>query len=354
MIQKNTLKRIGFAALMALSSPVVAQDIHFTQFDMAPLVLNPAFTGMYDGKVRASGIYRSQWASVTVPYITYGAAVDMPILIERSGSYLAGGLQLYNDRAGDGNLNNFTGMLSVAYHLLMGSVKGSTDRNGTDLAFGLQGGYAQKSIDLSKLYFGDEWNNGNFVPGVSQEYHLGMGHSVNYFLVNAGLSLSSALSDKFSFTLGAGANNINQPNDALSKKQNSQTGLDMRFTGVLGINLIAGERLSLRPALLYQTQASASEFIAGNEFHYQVGGEPGYQNFSTAVFLGGWYRSGDAAMITAGVEFKGFRIGLGYDYNVSDLNTSSNGNGGFEIAMRYVLPNPMEFATKRTIPCSRF
>ena len=128
----------------------------------------------------------------------------------------------------------------------------------------------------------------------------------------------------------------------------------MRYTGEVGLEIKTGPRLSLRPAVLYQMQSSASELIAGNEFHYEVGGEPGYSNFSTAVFLGAWYRTGDATMITAGVEFKGFRVGVGYDYNISSLNASSNGNGGFEIALRYIAPNPMKFVGKRTIPCSRF
>jgi hypothetical protein len=104
-------------------------------------------------------------------------------------------------------------------------------------------------------------------------------------------------------------------------------------------------------------QASATEIIAGNEFHYiisNLGGEYGYSNYSPAVFLGGWYRTGDAVMITAGLEFNGFRIGLGYDYNSSTLNTSSGGNGGFELALRYIAPYPIQFARKRTIPCSRF
>ena len=128
----------------------------------------------------------------------------------------------------------------------------------------------------------------------------------------------------------------------------------MRYTGELGINWVAGERFSLRPAVLYQDQATATEIIVGNEFHYEISNNPGYENFSTAVFLGGWYRTGDATMITAGVEFKGFRIGVGYDYNISSLNTSSNGNGGFELAIKWVAPNPIKFANKRTIPCSRF
>ncbi len=351
MIRRKIITRLSLAVAFALSAPfAIAQDIHFTQFDMAPLVINPAFTGMFDGRVRAAAIYRRQWASVTVPYVTFGASVDLPLVIERNGDYLAAGLQLYKDQAGDGNLSNFTGMLSLAYHKYFGQ----TEHGGSDLAVGLQGGYAQKSIDLSKLYFGDEFVNGTFVQGKSQEYMLGLGNSVNYYLVNAGVSFSQSASEKFGYTIGVAANNINQPNDAIEKKQNSQTGLDMRFTGEIGANWRAGERFSLRPAVLYQSQATANEIIVGNEFHYEVNNNPGFDNFSTAVFLGGWYRTGDATMITAGVEFKGFRVGVAYDYNISTLNASSNGNGGIEIAIRYIAPNPLRFANKRTIPCSRF
>jgi type IX secretion system PorP/SprF family membrane protein len=350
MITRNKIARLSLAAALLLSTPVVfAQDIHFTQFDMAPLVINPAFTGMFDGRVRANAIYRNQWGSVTVPYVTYGASVDLPLLIERNGDYLATGLQLYKDQAGDGNLSNFTGLVSVAYHKYFGM----SEHGGSDLAVGLQGGYANKSIDLSRLYFGDEYLNGNFVPGQSVEYKLGLNSAINYYLVNAGVSFSHG-GDKFAYTIGLAANNINQPNDALEHKQSSNNTLDMRYTGELGINWVAGERFSLRPAVLYQSQASASEIIVGNEFHYEIGNNPGYENFSTAVYVGGWYRTGDATMITAGVEFKGFRIGLGYDYNISSLNTSSNGNGGYELALRYIAPNPIKFANKRTIPCSRF
>lgn len=357
MKTKSILTRLTLAASLALTvQGVSAQDIHFTQFDMAPLVLNPAFTGMFDGQARAAGIYRRQWASVTVPYVTFGASADMPIFTENNGDYLAGGLQLFNDKAGDGNLQNFTGLLSVAYHKFFGSYgnSGTTDRLGSDLAVGLQAGYAQKSIDLSKLYFGDELYGSQFQRGTSTEYANGIGNSVNYYLVNAGLCFSSAPSSKFSYTIGFAGNNLNQPNDAIEKKQNSITNLDMRLTGVLGINWMAGERLSIRPGVLYQTQAGATEIIGGSELNFQVSSNPGYENFSTAVFLGGWYRTGDAMMFTGGLEFKGFRIGLGYDYNISTLNTSSGGNGGFEIALRYIAPYALKFAGKRTVPCNRF
>jgi type IX secretion system PorP/SprF family membrane protein len=348
MKRSKFITRLSLAAMLAVSAPAAfAQDIHFTQFDMQPLTINPAFTGMFDGKVRAGAIYRNQWASVTVPYVTYGGYADLPLYVENNGGYLAGGIQLYEDKAGDGNLSNFTGMLSIAYHKFFGER--------SDLAVGLQGGYASKSIDLSKLYFGDEFNNGTFSSGTSHEWAAGLGNNISYYLVNAGISFSHASeSGKVSYVIGLAGNNLNQPNDALLKKQNSQVGLDMRFTGELGINWMAGDRLALKPAVLFQSQASATEVIVGNEFLYQISSYPGYSDFSTAIFLGGWYRSSDAAMLTAGVEFKGMRIGVGYDYNISSLNNASNGNGGFEIAIRYIAPYPMKFAGKRTIPCARF
>ena len=350
MIRRNIITRLSFAALLLSGSASYAQDIHFTQFDMQPLVVNPAFTGMFYGKARADVIYRSQWNSVTTGYKTIGASVDLPIYTENNGDYLAGGLQMYKDQAGDGNLQNFTGLLSIAYHKVFG---GKDDYSGSDLAVGLQGGYAQKSIDLSKLYFGDEFVNGSFVPGTTQEYHLGLGNSVNYYLVNAGISFSSAVNEKFSYVIGLAANNINQPNEALAKKANSETGLDMRYTAEAGLILNLNDKFSLRPAVLYQYQATASEIVAGNEFHYALENKRSDVAFTPGIFIGGWYRSGDATMITGGVEFSNIRIGVAYDYNISSLNAASNGNGGFEIGLRYIAPYPATHRG-RTIPCNRF
>eukprot|EP01030_Chromulinospumella_sphaerica_P034383 gene34383-biopygen12341 len=315
------------AAALTLGAPAVfAQDIHFSQFDMQPLVVNPAFTGMFDGQARAGAIYRNQWGSVTVPYVTMGAYGDMPLYVDQSGGYLAAGLQVFNDKAGDGNLQNFTGALSLAYHKTLG--------RSADLAVGLQGGYAQKSIDLSRLYFGDESVNGTFVPGTSNEYQLGIGNSVSYYVVNAGVSLAGG-SQALSYVIGLGANNLNQPNDALLKKQTSTVGLDMRYTGQLGLSARASERLYLRPAAILQMQASAMEIIAGNEFLYYM------------------------AILNAGIELKGIRIGIAYDYNISSLNTASKGRGGFEIALRYVAPYPQKFAecyraTRDYVPAAHY
>lgn len=347
MIRKNTISRVSLVAALALSMFAgKAQDVHFTQFNAAPLTVNPAFTGNFDGQYRASAIYRDQWRSVTVPFRTYAVSLDAPIISDLTiDDYLAAGVQLYNDRAGDGNLSNLTALASVAYHKFLGS---NTNKA---ISVGFQGGYTQKSIDLSKLYFQDEFINGGFQPGVSGE---NINNKVNYFTVNAGISWAHSVGYKFSYTLGIGANNLNQPQESFQRQQNSEVGLGMRYTGQLGIVAYVGEKLSLRPAVLYQSQSTASEIVAGNEFHLIVGNSPEIRNYTTAVFLGGWYRNQDAIMINAGVEFKGLRVGLSYDYNTSDLKNASNGNGGFEISLTYVAPHALSFARKLIYPCTRF
>ena len=348
MIRKHTLKAASIAALLALAGNTAqAQDIHFTQFEASPLIVNPSFTGAFNGTARVAGIYRNQWQSVTTPFVTYAASVDAPIVHDLSiDDYLAAGIQFYNDKAGDGNLSNTSVLASVAYHKFLGS---KVDKV---LSVGLQGGYTSKSIDISKLYFGDEFTNGYFQQGSSQEYPY-LNNKIHYWNINAGISFSQSVSEKFGYTLGVGANNLNQPQESFQKKQNSEVGLGIRYNAQLGAIWYTGERFSVRPGVLYQTQATANELIAGSEFNYMLGNTE-FRSVATSVFFGAWYRNADAAMFTAGVEFKGFRVGASYDYNVSSLKDASKGNGGFEISLRYIAPNPIDFARKLIYPCSRF
>lgn len=349
MISKRIINRAGLAMALSclLSIPTMekaqAQDVHFTQFNATPLLINPAFTGNFSGKARVSAIYRDQWRSVTVPFKTIAVSVDAPILSDITlDDYLAAGIQLYNDRAGDANLSNLSILGSIAYHKFLGS-----DVN-KSLSVGFQGGYTQKSFDLSNLYFGNNFNGGVFQPGNPE-----INNKTDYFTMNAGIAWAHAIGQRFSYAIGLGANNLNQPRETFDRQTASDVGLGMRYTGQVGAIIYTGERLSLRPAFLYQSQANATEMVAGNEFHLIVG-DPEFQTYTTAVFLGGWYRFDDAAMITAGLEYKGFRLGFGYDYTLSSLKNAARNAGGFEIALTWIAPDPLDFARKLIYPCARF
>src|SRR5688572_31384052 len=103
------MKRFWKIALLISSLLVVvglsAQDVHFSQWSNTPLIINPAMTGVFDGKLRFSNDYRSQWAGLTKAYITKHASLDLPL--GRSyykKEYFGIGIVVMQDEAGSGNL----------------------------------------------------------------------------------------------------------------------------------------------------------------------------------------------------------------------------------------------------------
>ena len=52
-----------------------AQDLHFSQVDQIPLLVNPALTGS-EAQIRAGINYRNQWKSLASPFQTMAAGFD--------------------------------------------------------------------------------------------------------------------------------------------------------------------------------------------------------------------------------------------------------------------------------------
>ena len=55
------LIRFFLPLLIILSVKGYGQDEHFTNFRMAPLAVNPALTGAFNGTYRLTAVYRGQW-----------------------------------------------------------------------------------------------------------------------------------------------------------------------------------------------------------------------------------------------------------------------------------------------------
>src|SRR5687768_17400330 len=97
------MKRV-YNILLMLSAcfSLQAQDINFSQFYELPLLRNPALAGFYNGDIRVTTGFRSQWGSVSVPYQTSALGVETKFgLGEASNDYLSVGVQVTNDLAGD-------------------------------------------------------------------------------------------------------------------------------------------------------------------------------------------------------------------------------------------------------------
>jgi hypothetical protein len=71
------LRACAFTFCILNSAFLISQDIHFSNWQMSPLNLNPANAGMFEGDGRLIFNYRNQWKQVPVTYNTFSFAADM-------------------------------------------------------------------------------------------------------------------------------------------------------------------------------------------------------------------------------------------------------------------------------------
>jgi len=79
---------------------LVAQDIHYSQFNRSPIYINPALAGIFKGDVRFVGNYRSQWNKVPVNYQTFSGSVEKKFInTNQKNSLFSAGLLFNHDEA---------------------------------------------------------------------------------------------------------------------------------------------------------------------------------------------------------------------------------------------------------------
>ena len=198
------------ANFLFLGNMLLGQDLHFTQYNMSPLTLNPALTGNYLGSYRVGGIYRNQWASIIPAFSTPSFYVDAPIITGfRKNDWIGVGVVVVSDKAGTAKLGRTAFLGSVAYHL------GLNKKASSVLTLGLQGGRQNRSLSLQgndKIKLTDELESAN--PIQSSDRNLGQ-DGLGYFDINAGLTLKSQLNKQMNMVIGFAMNHINKvKNDA--------------------------------------------------------------------------------------------------------------------------------------------
>lgn len=355
---KNIYLLFTFVILYVSSSVSYAQDLHFSQYNHTPTLVNPALTGA-SHVLRAAVIYKNQWSGVTVPYKTFGASFEMKFktsnwekagqnktkAYQKSVSKLAGGLSFFNDKAGDGNMGTTQVMLSLASFVPI-------DKKNS-LALGLQAGVVQRTLDFSKLVFPDQYNGTTYDPSINSgenqssqnfifpDFATGVnwsyGHSErsiaanNDFKANAGFSMYHINQPKQKFLIGS------------SEKLKRKYVLHGDF--LIGIK---HTNMAIVPSYLLQFQGASKEIIFGVMCKYYNKADSKYTGFvkRSAFGLGAAYRNADALIISALVESGQYAVGFSYDLNLSKLSVASTGRGGPEIFLRFVTPNPFLYQMK--------
>ena len=139
---------------------------------------------------------------------------------------------------------------------------------------------------------------------------------------------------------------INRPKETFQK---GNYVLEPRITIQGGAMLPMGEYNALHFSANFSRQANATNTVFGGAYMMNVNQNEGNP---TNLYLGSWYRFGDAIIPYVGLEFGEFHIGATYDVNISSLKPASNMRGGAEISLIYI-KKPGDPDAKR-LNCPKF
>lgn len=346
------MKAIPYSFAAALFLQLVslrAQDMHFSQFNETPALVNPALTG--SGDLRASLNYRKQWKKVTTPFNTFGVSFETRTHTKKKKSeagdfgsrandkpksFLGAGLSVFRDNAGDGKLSltqiNFSGAAFVP------------TGEKSYFSIGLQSGYGRRRVNGADFIFPNQYAEGGYDPGIESGEgfagtrfgYLDLGAGAQWMYNNKDRGLSDR--SEFKMHVGAAVYHLNSPRQKFINE--GVESLPARLVVHADVLFsVPKTRLVAVPSLLFQRQGSNMEVVAGSLVKYKLNdNSTKYTNYAkqTNLCAGIYYRTFDAVILQGLLEWQEqFAIGLSYDLNVSGLRPASRMRGATEIVLRY-------------------
>lgn len=326
--------------LLLLTLPVIAQDIHFSQFHNAPFSINPALTGIMRGDIRVMGNYRGQWQNVPVDFQTYGVAADMQF-IERyyKEGFFAGGLAITYDQAGFSRLHTANIGLNGAY------IK-KLDPH-VFASIGVQLSANQRAFRIDDLTFDNQFNEVRGVYDETLPSEESFDNARNFYMdVSAGFNIriqsndNAALVDRLEnrskLDFGLGIAHINMPDQSFTPGYSSPLSIRLSpyFMGTLkvanAIDLIGQglaqfqdpyrEYVGLLGAKIHLNRRLGKQYAIQFDFGYRFNDDFGDSYFpGIEVFINGW------------------QAGFTYDVNISPFEVATQGQGGPELSVRYLI-----------------
>ncbi len=340
---KRMTKKINilfaFCCLMVLNK-LGAQDLHFSQYFNAPLLVNPANTGFNpDFDYRVGGNYRNQWTTVSNnPYKTMSVWADAQLFNNRfEDAWVGVGGALLQDVAGSGNLKSTKGFASIAYHQLLGFK--------SLLSGGFNVGFTQKSIDINKFTFNSQWN-GKFFDVTVPSNEPFQYSSVSYFTLQAGINYAYFASDNLYLNAGISMSNINRPRESFFAQTNANDArLDVRYTYFANASVKVNDLWILSPNIYYSQMASSTELVMGMIVQRDLSGE---HNGSLQFLAGGYFRKNDAAIPMVGFDIKNVKFTFNYDVTYSTMKQYNQTRGAYEVS---IVKNGLYGSGEKNIKC---
>lgn len=316
--------------LMAFSASG-QQDPMFTKYMFNSLVFNPAYAGAKD-HFSATLLHRDQWWGIDGAPKTQSFTIHSPLESDKVGL----GLSVIRDEIGPTNTIN--AMASYAYRIPLGQGK---------LALGLQAGAMNYRVDMNELTIQNQADL-VFMPGMNPNMWIpNVGAGVHYYVPNK-------------FYIGASAPHLLQM--TLRDGQDIGNVMAQQFRHYY---LFAGGAIRLnslmvfKPSMLIKNVGLFGEFKPEEDPYKTIGAPTEFDVdlsllMYDALWVGMSFRSAfegftgtssfDSGDIWVSYYLRnGFRIGVSYDYTLTDLNDFAQGS--YEVMLGY----EMNYKTKQIV-----
>jgi type IX secretion system PorP/SprF family membrane protein len=346
----TSLRKFYAAFLMIFSISLGAQDIHFTQFYMSPLNLNPAMTGVMNCKTRMVANYRNQWAAIlgANAYNTYSVSYDQKIPVGREDYFGIGG-SIWGDVAGESRFGTTQGRLSLSYSKKMAGYR----KKASYLVIGADAGLGQRGISNNSLRWPSQITETGFDPQRPNNEPQFTDFNFIYPDLSAGLLWFSIIDNYTNWYAGAAIHHLNRPNVSFL---GDKVSLYTKYTIHAGLQYELKRRLSILPFAVFLSQGPHRSLNAGTNFRFAMGPS---RTLNQSFEVGAWYRAGnkveggihsDAVILSSRFNYDQFGVGFSYDINVSGLRAANPANGSFEFSLVYHICGP----ESRGVYCPRF
>jgi type IX secretion system PorP/SprF family membrane protein len=332
--------------LVFLPRFVFAQaDVHFSQFYEESILRNPALTGVFADDYKLGVYYRTQWNSITNPYVTSLFSAETHFSVSHTtDDFLSVGLLGYEDKAGS------IDQRIAAFYPALNFNKSINSNHNSYLSFGFTGGYVQYSFDPSKATFNNQYIDGNYSPANPSQENLtnskmtmwDLGAGVNY-------NTSSGEDNRTTYIVGFSAYHVTQPK--FSYYSNSHITENMRLNTNAAMNVTVNDNVTIQFQGNYAMQGTYTEAMAGG----MVNVAQSTKNISETLIVSGgvFYRYGDAIIPVVKVRYQRLAMAFSYDVNVSTLKEASNMEGGTEVTLFFTGNYTDKGITRKTV-CPKF
>lgn len=311
---RNSYIAILVLLLLGTYSSKAQQDPQYTQYMYNTQVVNPGYAGT-KGALSFGLLGRTQWVGFEGAPKTGTFTVDGTIgSMENMGL----GLSIVHDEIGPATESNIN--VDYAYRIPM-------SETGT-VSFGLKAGIDLLNVDFSKLNIPIEGQGDIFENNIDNQLQPQIGAGVYYYTNKfyAGLSVPNFLTTKH-FDQAKIDDLVDDPSSVAGETTAAER---LHYFFIAGYVFDLNDNLKFKPATLVKA----------------VNGSPLQWDFSANFLinekftLGASYRWSAALSAMAGFQVSdAIFIGLGYDYQTTDLETYSDGS--YEVMIRFdVFSNP--------------